>query len=213
MSAIDDALLNATLNNAYNVFAQNRPRALKRLNAYDTELFEEIPVTKINTDINFNGKTKIQELDNELKNIDEKIKFAQIRKDEIAVKDLHIERYKIIQQIEYLKSAAPKSLNLDTPYGHLVAFIAGLAKNVKKKQSKIDKFVQEKVMNKLLSPFSRSQNLKEILNKLNTLNQNVSELSCLRIPYGEQEAKYEELAKYISQATSIQALIKKEIKH
>ena len=55
--------------------------------------------------------------------------------------------------------------------------------------------------------------LKEILDKMNTLNQNVSELSCLRIPYGEQEAKYEELAKYISQATSIQALIKKEIKH
>lgn len=213
MNAIDDALLNATLNNAYNVFAQNRSRSIKRLNAYDTELFEEIPVTKINSDLSFNGKTKIQELDNELKNIDEKIKFAEVRKDEVAIKDLHIERYKIIQQIEYLKSTAPKSLNLDTPYGHLVAFIAGFTKNVKRKQSKIDTFVHEKVMSKLLTPFSKSQKLKEILDKMNTLNQNVSELSCLRIPYGEQEAKYEELAKYISQATSIQALIKKEIKH
>ena len=52
-----------------------------------------------------------------------------------------------------------------------------------------------------------------MLKTLNTLNQNVTELSTLRMPYGEQEYKYEELAKYISQATSIQALIKKEINH
>ena len=210
ISKLDDAIVNAALKGTHNVFAQNRPEMIKRLNAYDTELFEEVPITKIDTSVNFSGEKKIRELDNRLKKIDEQIKSSAAYNDEALVKELHIERYRIMRQIDNLKAMSNKVVNPDTPYGRIFVAAVKIATEFEKKRQRIARFFKNKVVSKILKPFSKSEKLKEMLSTLNTLNTNVNQLCTLRIPYGEQEMKYEELAKYISQAASIQSLIKKE---
>ena len=212
ISELDDAIFNAALNGSYNVFAQNRPRMIKRLNAYDTELLEDVPVAKIDADVSFNSQNKIQELDNRLKKIDEQIKFSASRNDEISLKELHVERYRIMRRIDELKGVSEKIISPDTPYGRVLYFVVKIADKVSDKKRQLNNFVKDNIVSKMMQPFSKAEKLKDILSTLNTLNGNVSELCSLRIPYGEQEMKYEELAKYLSQATSIQSLIKKEMR-
>ena len=52
---------------------------------------------------------------------------------------------------------------------------------------------------------------KEIGNKLENLNQSVSDLITLNIPYGEHYNKYDQLSKYIIKANSIHANISQQI--
>lgn len=207
---IDEKMFDETLRNAQNVFSANMTqpiKQLKRLNAFDTQLLEENPLQP-NTDL-FPPFEQISKLEEDLKKLDEKIEVALIMESNHVVQDLQIERYKLIHQIELLKST-PKRFLKDSPYSRFVTFIANFLKKFDKPKRKIKYFYKRNFITKTLRPIARSQKLREAIGTLNNLNQNVTQLSQLRIPYGEQNARYEELTKYITQATSIQALIKKD---
>lgn len=209
MEAIDNIMFNKTLNNSYNVFAQNRVHSMRRLNAYDTELFEENPIKSIEI-AGYTPEQKIKKLDAELKKIDEKIDNATRMNEEILVKDLHIERFKIIQQIDALKENA-EIFNPNTPYGQLVTFATNCIKKTSEKKEFFGNLIHNKIFTKLLKPLAKSQRLRELNQKLTQLNQNVDELANLSVPYGEQERKYSQLAQYLTEANSLQSSINKEI--
>ena len=207
---IDEKMFDETLRNAQNVFSSNATRPIKhskRLNAFDTQLFEEQPL-QTDTEL-LSPSEQISRLEADLKKLDEKIEIALITESNHVVQDLQIERYKLIHQIDLLKSVPKRFLN-NSLYSKFVTFVANLLKKFDKPKRKIKYIYKRNFITKTLRPIARSQKLREAIGTLDNLNQNVNQLSKLRIPYGEQEARYEELTKYISQATSIQALIKKD---
>ena len=54
--------------------------------------------------------------------------------------------------------------------------------------------------------------LKQSLNKLESINKNVDELMTMQTPYGEAADKYAQLSKYIARANNIQAKISRSLK-
>ena len=204
----DAMYIDEQLRNAKNVFSPTKTSHPKRLNAYDTQLLEENP-TPIQPEL-LNTREKLTLLEEKLQKIDEKISFATMTDNQTLVQDLQIERYKIVNQLEQLKSI-PIHHQSDTLYSRFVLFIANIFTTLNKNKQKKMRFLRNKFLTKMLRPITRSHKLREVISTLDVLNQNVNELSNLRIPYGEHEARYEELTKYISQASSIQAIIKKDI--
>ena len=210
MEAIDNIMFNKSLNNSYNVFANNRVHSMRRLNAYDTELFEEKPIKNSDVNVNYSPEQKLKKLDSELKKIDEKLDYATRMNEEILVKDLHIERYKIIQEMDTLKETYSK-FNPETPYGHFVSFASSCIRKTSEKKDILGNLIYNKVLAKVLKPLEKSQKLREITKKLNDINKNVDELSGMSVPYGEYDKKYSQLAQYLSEANSLQSAIEKEI--
>ena len=205
---LDETFVDEKLRNSENVFSKQKNKNSKRLNAYDTQLLEET-AAPIQPEL-LNPKEKLRSLEEKLQQIDEKISFATMTENHSLVQDLQHERYKLVHQIEQVKNI-PQKYESNTLYSKIVSFFVQILKGVKRKKRSFKKIYQSHFLTKILRPLMRSQQLREVITTLNTLNQNVNELSQLRIPYGEHEARYEELTKYITQATSIQALIKKDI--
>ena len=64
----------------------------------------------------------------------------------------------------------------------------------------------------LPSKFSSVLEIRQSLEKLESINKSVDELMSLQTPYGEAGDKYTQLSKYITRANNIQAQISKSLR-
>ncbi len=202
-------VFDVNLAEAENLFSKPMHRSQpKRINAYDTQLIEES--SNIATPENFKPKFKIDELKQELGKIDKQIEFAKMTDNQLLVKDLYIERYKITHQINAINDSYGDDVSKDL-IKMLIRMFSKIAGKFLGCTKKFKSSFRELFLSKAVRPLTKSAHLKDAIDTLDTLNHNVDELSHQRIPYGENEMRYDALTKCLTQATSIQSLISKEV--
>ena len=182
----------------------------KRLNGYDSKLLEDACYQKLeNEDLKL--ENKIERVEKTLKEADEKISIASSFNNKSLLVDLNRERAEYVRYLNKLK----KEYEGKNAQNKFTEQVAQAFSKIEETKNVCKNFYNDKILQPLLSnpilPVSQKSKLRNILTKLNALNKNIDEIAALRIPYGEQEARYNIMAQYLTQASLIHSLIKKEI--
>ena len=182
----------------------NNNNNLKRLNSYDNLILDSGFFIKLD-DESLNIDERILRLEIFLENINEKIKIAHQTKNQNQIQFLYDEKKQVLAKLEVLKENQ-KSQNIISKinineykfFNHLKSYF-----------SKFHFII--KIIYKLFKPFYFKSNFKKTLMKLNNINENVSELIKLKVPYGEEEQRYETLVYNLTKAGVLHSQISKEI--
>lgn len=177
---------------------------LKRLNSYDNLILDAAFFIKLD-DESLNIDERILRLEIFLENINEKIKIANQTKNQNQIQFLYDEQKQVLAKLEVLKESQ-KSQNIISKINiNEYKFF----NNLKSYFSKFHFII--KIIYKLFKPFYFKSNFKKTLMKLNNINENVSELIKLKVPYGEEEQRYETLVYNLTKAGVLHSQISKEI--
>ena len=199
----DDESWHVDFSSEKNVFSASPKHHKKRINALDTQLMEKTSESE-----DFMPAAKLDTLRTELEKIDKQIEYAKMTDNKLLIKDLYIERYRIAHEMDAINTNY-EGYNAESM---LRKFMRGFAVVIKVMVNVKKSFISylHKIRSKMSSNIAKTSKLQEVVNTLDGLNQSVDELSNLSIPYGEQETRYEELTKYLSQANSINGKLKME---
>ncbi len=193
------------------------PEPVRRLNNYDSVLLEEDAYKEVSDDL-FKIEYKIARIEEELKEIDNRIQSArdiydydQIENLSGRKKQLKEERENLIKMYNEMSLSAKISDSILSVFGGRGKLEDKLPNSIKALQRGIKAF-SDALLSKMPKKFSSAVELKKSLSRLESINKNVDELISMNIPYGENIDKYEKLSKYIIRANSIQNNISKTIK-
>lgn len=182
----------------------NPSNNLKRLNSYDNLILDSSFFIKLD-DETLSIEERVLRLEIFLENINEKIKSAQAAKNQNQLQFLYDEQKQVLLKLETLKQSQ-KSQNIMSKIN---------IKEYKFLNSLKDYFSKchfiLKIIYKFFKPFYFKNNFKKTLMKLNNINDNVSELIKLKVPYGEEEQRYETLVYNLTKAGVLHSQISKEI--
>lgn len=196
---------------------KNTPQVLfsdpiRRLNDYDSNLLQEDAYKEINDEM-FKLEYKIAKIEEELKDLEVQLKTAQEIQDAELVQEIETRQailkadYKILITNYNERSLSGKiSDSIFSVFNKKKNKVQ--SKNLSLKFSKISELILSKLPKSLLSLME----LKKSLSQLENINKSVDDLMSLKIPYGENLNKYEQLSKYIIKANSIQMKISQNIK-
>lgn len=183
----------------------------KRLNSLDSTMLEDTAYNVLD-DTELKLEKRIENIENNLKAVNEKIVVAETIKDTAALDELNLQR-KILQrnlesvQLEY------QSKNIDTKMTSVIADILQFPQKCKLEFQKQFKslFRRSKLIRKF-TPIVRSMMVRDTLGKLDKINKSVDELVKMQVPFGEQEARYETLVNHLSRAGALHSQILRELK-
>ena len=178
----------------------------RRLNDYDYNILKEDAYKDVTDEI-FKLEYKISKTEEELKDIDNKIRMAKDVRDFNKVEQLFNRKKQLQEDLDGLIE-----IYNDTS---LSAKISGgitnlLSPKVKEQFGGIRKLFgmfSDAIIAKLPKKFSSVLELRKSLAKLENINKSVDELMTMQTPYGEAGDKYIKLSKYITRANTIQAEI------
>ncbi len=193
------------------------PEPARRLNDYDSVLLEEDAYKEVSDDL-FKIEYKIARIEEELKDVDNRIQSArdiydydQIENLSNRKNQLKDERENLVKMYNEMSLSAKISDSILNIFGGRGKLDGRLPNSIKALQKGVKAF-SEVVLSKMPKKISSAFELKKSLSRLESINKNVDELISMNIPYGENIDKYEQLSKYIIRANSIQNNISKMIK-
>lgn len=196
-----------------NILSLNRqPKtdSSKRLNDYDYNLLKEDAYKEVNNDL-FRLEYRISKIEKYIKNNNIQLESAKEIGDYKLIEELSTKR-KFLED-DYKRLLAlyiDKSFSAKISDKILNLFGIKIKNNIKNIIISLTNY-SDKIISKISSQFSTFLKLRKTLNKLENLNQSVSDLITLNIPYGENYNKYDQLSKYIIKANSIHANISQQI--
>lgn len=182
----------------------------KRLNDYDYNLLKEDAYKEVNNDL-FRLEYRISKIEKYIKNNNIQLESAKEIGDYKLIEELSTKR-KFLED-DYKRLLAlyiDKSFSAKISDKILNLFGIKIKNNIKNIIISLTNY-SDKIISKISSQFSTFLKLRKTLNKLENLNQSVSDLITLNIPYGENYNKYDQLSKYIIKANSIHANISQQI--
>lgn|SRR5574344_730705 len=183
----------------------------KRINSTDSAILEENAYIALDNQ-ELKLEKKIENYEQIIKNIDEKIFVADAIKDQKALDELN-EQKKVLSQKLLNLQAQYKTQNFDTGLTVFVAKILKYPKEFKKMlATKIKYFIRHSKYLRKYSPIVKLLEVKETLGKLDKINKSVDELVKMKVPFGEQEERYNTLVNHLSQAGALHSQILKELK-
>lgn len=183
----------------------------KRLNDYDSSLFEETSIKKIDNP-SLKLETEIERVEEAISALAEKLVVAEAVQDTMRAKEIFIQKLMLEKKLEKLHRDY-KSQGFDTSFTQGVISFLGLPANVENDiKNKIVKFAKNAGLVKPFQPVMNFFRIKETLNKLDKINKSVDELVSMKVPFGEDEQRYQALANHLTRANCLQNKIEKEFK-
>lgn len=184
---------------------------LKRINSTDSAMLEESAYIVLD-DEELKLEKKIENCEKALQEVKDKIIVARTVKDAKALKDLDYKKNVLEKNLLTLQTRY-KEQNFETGLTSVITKILVFPSKVKKKLAKTFRnFIRRSEFLRRFTPIARSLTVRETLGKLNKINQSVDELVKMKVPFGEQEEKYETLVNHLSRAGALHAQILKELK-
>ncbi len=177
----------------------------KRLNDYDLNILNENSFKELD-DKALKMEYMINEKEEALDNINNKIKGAELLGKLLDVMELKIQAKKIENELVELKEKYAKQNLADR-----------LTSKIPKKKKQISplkvlaRFVTRKVFSKISKKFKSIADLGDSLDVLTSINDNVDELIAMKVPYGETKANYEKLTNYLYRANRIHSQISRKM--
>lgn len=184
--------------------------ALKRLNAIDSTMLEENAYRVIDNP-SLKLEKKIENYEKALWEINEKIEVAETINDTKTHKELLYKKNILEENITKLQTQY-KNQNLENELTDFFTNILLIPKKLKYRIKDLTKKIikNSKFLGKY-TPFARAIMIRETINKLNKINNSVDELVKMKVPFGEQEEKYNTLVNHLQRAGSLHAKILKEL--
>jgi len=215
---IKENLFNADFSNPANPFGNNSnslssektitptPRT-NRLNGYDSTIlnssnFDETQDQELSIDF------RIKEKESILKDLDEKIKFADNYGTQNESLGLKAKKQRITQELATLKQQAYGGM------GSIISDNKTYHSTLKDKMPlvyKIHRFISKKILAKVSKKVRSIVAISDSLEQLSDINKNVDSLIDLNVPYGERVQNYEKLTEYLNKASLIHSKIAKSI--
>ncbi len=177
----------------------------KRLNDYDLNILNDKSLKEVD-DESLRLELLIQEKEEELENVNSKIKGREVLGKLLDVMELKIMAKQLENEITELKEEFAKN-----------NFKIRLKTQTKKSKKKIpllrriQRFVTRKIFAKISKKFKSIADIGESLDTLESINENVDELIAMKVPYGETKANYEKLTAYLYRANRIHSEIAKKM--
>ncbi len=206
----DSAIAKTT--SVFNTHCAQQPFVLKkRLNAYDSTMLEDAAYNVLD-DTELKLEKRIEKIEANLKDINEKIIVAETIKDVPALEELNLQKKILLQNLENVKIEY-NSKNIDTKMTSVLVKVLDFPQKFKNKLTKQLKilFRRSKFIRNF-TPFVRSMMVRDTIGRLDKINKSVDELVKMRVPFGEQEARYETLVNHLSRAGVLHSQILKELK-
>lgn len=183
----------------------------KRLNAIDSDMLEENAYKALdNEDLKL--EKRIENIETSLKSVNEKLIVAETIQDQAAIKELSKQKKLLSRNLESLQLEY-QSQNLDTKMTSVMAQILKFPENTKDKINKFLKnlFRRSKLIRRY-TPIMRAIMVRDTLGRLDKINKSVDELVKMKVPFGEQEERYETLVNHLSRAGALHSQILRELK-
>lgn len=175
----------------------------KRLNDLDLNIFQEAGFVDIYDD-ELSLNEKIKKVKHLIKRIEDKIFMLEDSDDEMLLEKLKDEKEALLETLKLLEKDEiqnPISQNANATIKKIENKI-----HIKEKLRKL-----EKIILKFCPILHKSLMVRHALNKLIMLNESAKELMAKKIPYGEQELRYNDFTAYLSCANVIHAKLTKKM--
>ena len=185
---------------------------LKRLNATDSSTIEECAYKLIdNPELKL--EKRIENCEKALSEVNEKIIVAQTIQDNKAQKELFYKKQVLEKSLAALQKQYSEQ-NFETGFASLITKALLLPQKLKTNLTKYFKslLLHTKFL-KHIKPLARALAVRETIWKLNKINRSVDELVKMKVPFGEQEEKYETLVTHLQRAGALHSQILKELKN
>lgn len=186
-----------------NMFQNN----IKRLNDYDLNILNDNSFKDLD-DKTLQLECIIAEKEEALDAINMKIKGAELIGKLLDVMDLKIKAKQLENEIAELKSEYSKRNITEKLTGTIIS------KRPKPKLSpirRLARFVSRKIIARMSKKVKSIMDLRDSLDTLTSINENVDELIAMKVPYGETKANYEKLTNYLYRANRIHSQINKKM--
>lgn len=193
------------------VFNFLRPKPAIRMNDFDSSILENNAYQTLPDEM-LKMEHKMGLLEQNIKKIETEIYTLENLGYDIQLYGLRERKYKIELELAELNKKYSE-LSLSTRIsGQIVSVITH--KKLKRLNwfSRAKKFVSKKILAKLFKKIGRSQNMKEALDNLSSINSGVDELINMQAPYGENVLRYEKLTAYLNKANTLHLQINKKVK-
>lgn len=183
----------------------NNQNNFKRINDLDLNILNENSFKDLD-DKALKMEYLIEEKEEALENLNNKIKGAELIGKLLDVMELKIQAKKIENELTDLKNEYAKR-NLAE---YLTPKIIKSKKNISPLKV-IARFFTRYIFSKISKKFKSISDLYESLDTLSSINANVDELIAMKVPYGETKANYEKLTNYLYRANRIHSQISKKM--
>ena len=182
----------------------------RRLNDFDVNILEENAYMNVE-DESLKLEYKIEDKENVLKDLNEKITIADKVGNQQDLFSLRIKKQRIEGELRDLyKEYASKDLPSKISDG-----INNIAQTANKRKmpviNAIKKFIKRQILARVSKRFKSLMVLGDSLDTLATINKNVDELIKMKTPYGETAQNYERLTEYLYKANKIRSQISRSM--
>ena len=165
----------------------------------------------------FNTKQKrsfekrIENLENNIRDVNEKIVVAETLKDIVTLDELNLQKQILEKNLENVRNEY-QSKNIDTRMTSIIADFLLFPQKIKNFfHRQFRYFLFHSKFIKKFKPLMRSIMVRDTLGKLDKINKSVDELVKMQVPFGEQEVRYEKLVSHLSRAGALHSQIMKEL--
>ena len=183
---------------------------LKRINTTDNAMIEECAY-KVIDDPGLKLETKLENCERALAQVNEKLSVAQTVQDIKAQKELLYKKNRLEKNLTALK----KQYSEHSFETGMVSFYTKMILAPQKLKTNFLRLLKNLLIHskflRQFKPLARALSVRETIGKLNKINRSVDELVKMKIPFGEQEEKYETLVNHLQRAGALHSQILKEI--
>ena len=183
----------------------------RRLNDYDYNILKEDAYKDVTDEI-FKLEYKISKTEEELKDIDNKIRMAKDVRDFNKVEQLFNRKKQLQEDLEGLIEIYNGTSLSAKISGGITNLLSPKVKEQFGGIRKLFGMFSDAIIAKLPKKFSSVLELRKSLAKLENINKSVDELMTMQTPYGKAGDKYVKLSKYITRANTIQGEIAKALR-
>lgn len=190
---------------------QERPVVFqKRINSTDSAMLEESAYIALD-DQELKLEKRIESYENSLSQINEKLVVAQTINDEKAIKELLSGKKLIERNLANLQQQYQQQ-NFETGLTSALTKAMNFPQKMKENLQKAFKsFLRRSKFLRKYTPLVKAMMVKDTLGKLDKINKSVDELVKMKVPFGEQEERYETLVNHLSRAGALHSQILKEL--
>ena len=182
----------------------------KRLNSLDSTILEE-NAYKVLDNPDLKLEKKIENCEAIIKSLEEEIIVADTVKDEATKNELIRQKDLLLKNLENMKAEYTEQ-SVDTMFTSVIASVLQVPSKLQKEANKWFRLLlrQSKFLRKF-TPLMKALYARDTLDKLDKINKSVDQLVKMKVPFGEQEAKYQVLINHLAKANALHAQIKKEL--
>ena len=177
----------------------------KRLNDYDLNILND-KALKETDDESLRLEILIHKKEDELEDINSKIKGREVIGKLLDVMELRIKAKQIENELNELKEEFAKNnfkMRLKTQRPKSKKRLPMI--------KRFQRFITRKIFPIISRKFRSIADIGESLDTLESINENVDELIAMKVPYGETKANYEKLTAYLFRANRIHSEIAKKM--